>query len=328
MGKKYTLLLYYEILRKHSDPEHPLSEARIMELMDREGVTVNRNNVERNMGFLMEAGVDVEHARGLKGGYYLTERKFTEAELRLLIDSVLASRHISNTNSKKLIGKIEDLASDSFRHQMTHVKMVDAFEKTENEELFKSIGIIDRAISKKKAIHFDYMKYGSDKKMFCSSSPTVTVLQMILQNQRYYLVSYNMDVKEVRHYRVDRIKNAELTDLAAVPIRDVPGYESGFDYTKYATQLPYMYTDRPEQITFLADESIIDQVVDWLGKKNVIFDKNAPEGKIRVRVTASRMAFKFWALQYLEHVEVLMPRQLRTDILKSLQDGVNKYSKE
>lgn len=60
----------------------------------------------------------------------------------------------------------------------------------------------------------------------------------------------------------------------------------------------------------------------------LLFIRNAPEGKIRVRVTASRMAFKFWALQYLEHVEVLMPRQLRTDILKSLQDGVNKYSEE
>ena len=328
MGKKYTLLLYYEILRKHSDPEHPLSEARIMELMDREGVTVNRNNVERNMGFLMEAGIDVEHARGLKGGYYLTERKFTEAELRLLIDSVLASRHISKADSGKLIGKIEDLASDSFRHQMTHVTMVDAFEKTENEELFESIDVIDQAISRRKAIHFDYMKYGSDKKMFCSSSPTVTAFQMILQNQRYYLVSYNMDVGEIRHYRVDRIKNAKLTDLAAVPIRKVPGYENGFDYAKYATQLPYMYTDRPELITFLADESIIDQVVDWLGRKNVMFDKNAPEGKIRVNVRASRKAFKFWALQYLEHVEVLMPKQLRQDILKSLQEGAGKYSKE
>lgn len=29
--------------------------------------------------------------------------------------------------------------------------------------------------------------------------------------------------------------------------------------------MPYMYTDRPENIDFIADAGIVDQIIDWFG---------------------------------------------------------------
>ena len=58
----------------------------------------------------------------------------------------------------------------------------------------------------------------------------------------------------------------QFYDKPAKPIRDVEGYESGIDYKKIASTMPYMYTDEPERIQFITSVSIIDQVIDWFGK--------------------------------------------------------------
>ena len=67
------------------------------------------------------------------------------------------------------------------------------------------------------------------------------------------------------HYRLDCITDIRLTDEPATPLRSLSGHESGIDYKEYATSLPYMFTDKPERVEFLADPVIIDQIVDWFG---------------------------------------------------------------
>ena len=50
-------------------------------------------------------------------------------------------------------------------------------------------------------------KYGADKKMHRSAIHTVSPYQMILHNQRYYLMGYNEKWQHIQYYRMDRITN-------------------------------------------------------------------------------------------------------------------------
>ena len=88
--------------------------------------------------------------------------------------------------------------------------------------------------------------------------------------------------------------------------------------------MPYLYTDTPEQVIFLADAQIIDQIIDWFGT-GVKITKADDESKVRVSVKASPMAMEYWALQYVHYVEVIQPESLRGQIRDALEEGLKKY---
>ena len=50
--------------------------------------------------------------------------------------------------------------------------------------------------------------------------------------------------------------------------------------------MPYMYTDQPEHIDFIADMGIIDQIIDWFGS-DIRIGKTDEESKVKVSVKAS-----------------------------------------
>jgi predicted DNA-binding transcriptional regulator YafY len=86
-----------------------------------------------------------------------------------------------------------------------------------------------------------------------------------------------------------------------------------------------MYTDTPERIEFIADERIVDQIVDWFGldiKMSAIPDN---PGKVKVDLFASPNAMEHWALQYLNYVEVTKPASLRERIKTNLAEAIKKY---
>lgn len=148
---------------------------------------------------------------------------------------------------------------------------------------------------------------------------------MILHNQHYYLIAYSEYWGNMVFHRLDRITNMIVTDRKATPIRDVPGYEGGINYKELSSAMPYMYTDQPEHIDFIADMGIIDQIIDWFGS-DIRIGKADEESKVKVSVKASPNAMVHWAMQYIDHVEIISPEPLRTRVKEALENGLKKYN--
>ena len=318
--KKLALLRILQILEQYSDIDHPLKQEDIARYLDRDfGIVIERKAIGRNILLLKDAGYDILSDRR---GCYLVSREFEDSELRLLIDGVLASKHITAKHSKELIEKLCSLSNKYFRSHVKNIWSVNEWSKTDNQALFYNIEIVDAAIEQGKQIAFCYNKYGADKKLHKTSDHRATPYQMILRNQRYYLIACNEKWKNLGHYRLDRITDIRLTDEPATQLRSLPGHESGIDYKEYATSLPYMFTDKPESVEFLADPAIIDQIVDWFGD-NARIEQSGD--KLKVYVKASPMAMEYWAMQYLNFVEILSPISLRSRIAANLEAARGKY---
>ena len=319
--KKLALLRILQILEQYSDYENPLKQEDIARYLDRDyGIVIERKAIGRNIFLLKDAGYDILSDRR---GSYLASREFDDSELRMLIDGVLASRHITAKHSKELIEKLCSLSNKYFRSHVKNIWSVNEWSKTDNQALFYNIEIIDTAIEQGKQIAFSYNKYGADKKLHKTSDQRVTPYQMILHNQRYYLVACNEKWKNLGHYRLDRITDIRLTGEPVTPLRSLPGHENGIDYREYATSLPYMFTDQLENIEFLAEPGIVDQIVDWFGENARI----QPCGdKLKVYVKASPNAMEYWAMQYLNFVEILSPASLRSRIAANLEAARGKYN--
>ncbi len=321
--KKLALLRILQIFKKYSDYDHPLKQEDIARILDEDyGIKVERKAISRNVALLKDARFEIESSRA---GSYLDERDFTDSELRLLIDGVLSSKYITARYSKELIGKLCALSSVYSRSHVKHIHSVGEWDKSENQALFYNIELVDEAIENHLQITFDYNKYGADKKLHKTHTHTVSPYQLVLHNQRYYLMCKNERWHNMSFYRLDKITNMSLTDEKTTPITRIPGYERGINYKELSTALPYMYTDRPERVDFLANENIVDQVIDWFGKDIRIDKCRERDCTVRVSVVVSVMAMEHWAMQYVPYVEIISPASLREKIKSNLTCGAEIY---
>lgn len=174
-----------------------------------------------------------------------------------------------------------------------------------------------------RSVSYDYNKYGADKKLHKSSYQEVSPYQMILHNQRYYLMAYSEYWGNMVFHRLDHITNMSISKTPAVPIHSVAGYESGIDYKRFSSAMPYMYSDEPERIEFIADACIIDQIIDWFGRDTQISKRG--DGRVTVTVKASPIAMEHWAMQYINYVEITKPESLKIKIKNSLENAIEKY---
>ncbi len=127
-AKKLITINILRILQRHSDAAHPISQKEIIKyLKDEYGMEVDRKAVRRNIDFLIDAGYEIKPAspekkrmmpnaetgekeeQPLITDIYLV-RDFSDAELRMLIDSVLFSGHIPHSQRKELAEKLEGLS--------------------------------------------------------------------------------------------------------------------------------------------------------------------------------------------------------------------------
>jgi predicted DNA-binding transcriptional regulator YafY len=271
-------------------------------------------------------------------GSFLDGRPFENAELRLLIDSVLGSKHISAAYTKGLIEKLTALSNKYFKSHIKNIYSINDWNKAQNADLFLNIELVDEAIESNVCVSFLYNKYGEDKKLHPTSRNLVSPYQMILHNQHYYLIAFNHKWQSMRYYRMDKITDMQLTDEKRVELRSIKGFESGINYKQISSCLPYMFTDMPERVEFLADKKIIDQVVDWFGYdieiKGESIEIKGEDIKIKgegdkflITLTVSPNAMEYWAMQYLNYVEIVSPKHLRDRIKENLAKAIEKYNK-
>lgn len=320
--KKLALIRIWQILKDNSDYAHPLTQEEIARQLEIQyGIVIERKAISRNLSLLREAGVEIGSCRT---GCYLEYRDFEDSELHMLIDGVLSSRYITAKHSKDLIERLCGLSNRYFRSSIKNIWSVNDWSKTDNQELFYNIELIDAAIEKGYQLHYNYNKYGIDKKLHRTSQQYVSPYQMILHNQRYYLMAYSEYWNNMVFHRLDRITDMKVLEKKATPIRSIPGYENGVDSKELSSAMPYMYTDKPERIDFIADVCIVDQIIDWFGT-DVRFAKTDDKTKVSVSLKASPMAMEHWAMQYIDHVEITSPASLRERIKCALENGAKKY---
>ena len=340
--KKISIIAILNILNKYSDQEHRLSQKDIMNYLKVDyGLNIERKAIKRNLMDLMDFGYEIEYTPTSKintqgeeeiisSDWYI-EHKFDNSELRLLIDSLLFSKHIPYSQCKELINKLIELSSIHFRANVQHVhNLPDTLPL--NPELMLTVELIDEAIQNKRKIVFNYTEYGMDKKKRLTTKENGDVIeyrinpyQMVATNGHYYLICGLEELDGLMHMRVDRIVNVKILDMKARPPRERIGGKTGLNLPKHMAEHIYMYAGKSIRVTFLAHHNKMQDIVDWFG---LDFDiTKIDEETIEVNVLVNEMAMYRWALQYGNWVEVLSPKSLREELELTTVKMAEKYAK-
>ena len=111
-NKKMLNMLILDILEQYSDEDHHLTQQEIIRhLRAQYGMECDRRSVKNNIDSLKELGFDI--VTNNKGAF-LAGRKFDNAELRLLIDSILFNKGISQKRARELIDKLKEFGGRHF----------------------------------------------------------------------------------------------------------------------------------------------------------------------------------------------------------------------
>ena len=323
-NKKMLNMLILEILRKYSDENHSLTQQEIIRLLDKNyGMECDRRSVKNNILYLKELGYNIS----MDKGYRLLEREFDDAELRILIDSVLFSKSISTRQARGLIDKIRDLASNYFNAKVSHVSNLPDLHRTVNKQAMYSLDTINDAISEHKKISFIYNIIGTDLKLHPKREEPYIVnpYQIVANNGRFYLIGNYDKYDNIAHFRIDRMTDVRMLSEKTKPLKQLPGYEHGLDLPKHMAEHIYMFSGKSETIQLRTTADMMTELVDWFGNDFSVTKKKGDE--IIVRITCNVSAMRFWALQYGPYVEVLKPESLRKQIREDVAGMVEKYNR-
>ncbi len=336
-AKKLSLIYILRILKRHSDPDHPLSQQEILAYLEEEyGMVLDRKAVKRNLMNLVDAGYPLGNkpwerrsatAEGgvekVYGSWYY-EHEFAPAELSALISSLLFS-HLPRKQVRNLIGKLEDLQSEHFYNPATQVENIpndnwldDTAETSENKQMFYSLEVLNEAIAKRRKVMFNYMEYGPDKKQRPRVRPgrkrphryRVSPYAVVATNGRFYLIGNTDGHDDISHYRVDRLNEVRLLeDEPARPKTSIEELTRGkLNLPKHLAEHVNMFAGPAEHCCFRIHRSHLDSVMDAFGRHCRISE--VKESTVVVNVKVNPKALFHWSLQFGPMIKVLAPQEL------------------
>lgn len=321
-GSKKILIIYvYEILKRYSDFNHKLSQSEIAALVEEiYGLKCDRKSIGRNISALINAGIDIETYNENNEGYYLREPPFSDSEIRMLIDSVLASRYISCNYVGQLIKKLSNLSTVHLTSRIPHITRADRWVHTDNRQVFLNIELLDEAVESHRKVRFNYNMYGLDFKLHPRHNYKYEVdpYQIVCNNGRYYLVGNYEKHDRLTNFRIDLITDVEILDTQATPFQN--------DIAEYSKHALNMCDGKEVSAIIKLKRDRIGDVIDWFGKDITILSKEN-NGDISVKVIGSDNGIRMWAIQYGRLVEVISPTDLREAIRQDVAAIAEKYNK-
>lgn len=290
---KRKLPILAKLLLERSDEDHPITRQDMQDELARWGLSAERKSLYDDMEQLRELGLDVQAKRGRNGGWYIGQRDFELAELKLLVDAVQSSRFITPKKSRSLIKKLEHMAGKHDAGKLQRQVYVAGRVKTENENIYYSIDSIHKAIQENRQISFCYLDWNLKKQLAVRprGEKQVSPWALIWQDENYYLAAFDSANGVMKHYRVDKMGDVTVLKEAREGVEQF----SQVDLASYTNQVFGMYGGREETVTLQFPDRLIGVVLDRFGRGADIRSMEAGVFRIRARVTVSGQFYGWMA---------------------------------
>ena len=197
--------------------------------------------------------------------YHVVSRPFELPELKLLVDAIQSSRFITEKKTNALIRKLEKLVSRHEAMRLQRQVYVSGRIKTMNESIYYAVDTIHNAIAGNRQIRFQYYQWNVKKEMVLRRDGAwyhVSPWGLSWDSENYYLVGYDAEAGDIRHYRVDKMLHIRMTDEP----REGRERFRKLDMAEYARKSFGMFGGKEEHVKLLVDNSLAGVIIDRFGK--------------------------------------------------------------
>ena len=323
-NQKLKLLYLCRYLLRQSDEDHPVTVAQMIAYLAGQDIAAERKSIYDDMESLRLFGLDVQSVRvGSATGYFIGERQFQLPELKLLVDSVQSSRFITGRKSLDLIGKLESLASVHQARELNHQVFVRGRIKTMNESIYYNVDELHAAIDRDRAITFRYYDWGLDKKRVWRREGgryAVSPWALMWDSENYYLIAYDGQAGEIRHYRVDKMASIAQTDQ---PRQGAEAF-ARLDMAAYSNAHFGMFSGQTETVRLAFENALAGPVIDQFGADVSLVPMDGEHFSVTVNVAVNRQLFG-WLLGFGTRARILAPASAAEEMRRCLESAAALY---
>jgi len=348
--KPYVVLQY---LLKYSDENNVCSAFDIIAFLEDCGLSAERRSIYRDIeeinkvSLMLENECTIDEAEEMllddeddelklvvydknKKGFYVRQRHFDLNDIRLLAECVYSAKFIAEGQANRLVDVVCDFVSENQAEKIRHNAFLTDRVKTNNKSVLNNISIINEAMSKEveglkhipEKISFKYLKYsidniGNQVERRHGAKYTVSPFQLLINDGNYYLLAYDDYAKDMRTYRVDRMKSVSFT---GIPREGEEVFEK-IDLKTYTQRVFSMFGGEQKRVTLRFINPLLDTVVDRFGTKGVIYSKvDDTHFSVTAQIEISDQFFG-WLLGFGKKVKVLAPDDIK-DKFKAYLDKI------
>lgn len=331
VSSKERLVKLMEIFEKQTNEENVLSIDDIILRLQEEffkvypdEYMVDRKTIKSDIKKLKETNFQIEDRLGKMGKklYYFVGEDFERYEIRILLDAVYSAKFITNRERENLIRKIRELTNKNDKEIYDSKLLVPQLEVTENAALKYYLDKIHEAIFKEVKLEFQYGNYDTHKNFNVHHNGDYYIVHpynLVWNRDFYYLVAYNEKRNTLINYRVDRMRNVNITEDKFK--RDVD-----FNINKYLNNCFNMYPGKSSIIEIKFVNKLINAVIDRFGKGVNIINKDDSFFTIRIHAAVNEGLLR-WILNWGSDAEVISPIYLRKMVKDEIEKMVNIYNR-
>ena len=333
-GRKMKLLEVMRILERETDAEHALTANRIAARLEEKGFPhADRKGIYDDINVLNcflkpGGGGGCKRPRIEKDeitfGYYLDNRPFSVADLKLIIDALLSSRFLSEAKTMELVGALESLCSVHQAKGLKRQIIVANRVKNMNANVLNNADHIHAAIDRDVCIRFRYFDYGVKMERLLRKKGAwyvVSPLALVYCDDNYYMVGYVPQENMVKNYRVDRMTSVSATDIPRTGKEHFTKEEQG-QYQSYTFK---MYSGKVQDVTLRFRNSMMNEVVSKLGRQPYARAVDDEHFEITVPVAVSPQFFA-WVFGLGRYVRIVAPESVRQDMRRMLGKVASLYT--
>ena len=321
-NQKLKLLYIRDFLLRNTDDEHSVTTKQIIEELERLDIKAERKSIYDDLYQLGadSYGMDIISENGK---HRIASRDFELQEVKLLVDMVQSSNFISREKTRQLIKKLNGLVSVHEAKELNRQVYVRNRVKTMNESVYLNVDKLSDAISADRSISFKYFKYNEkrEKELRHGGGPhEVSPFALIWVDQNYYLLAYNPEVGEMRHFRVDRMKNITVTDTP----REGRELFEKTDMSTYTSKVFNMFTGELQKIRLRFRNEFADIVIDRFGPETMLIPDGGEHFTVTLELAVSPQ-FYAWLVPFRQGVEILSPESVREGMKEHLKSILEIY---
>lgn len=321
--QKLKMLYLMQIFLERSDEEHIVTMPEIIEYLSARGIAAERKTIYGDIELLRDYGMDIIKVNDRVRGYYLANRQFELAELKLLVDAVQSSKFITSKKSRELIGKLETLCSTAQAKQLHRQVVVTNRNKTINENIYYNVDMIYNAISENAKIRFQYFEWSVNKEMKLRREGAYYIVSPWLltwDDENYYLIAYDDRSRMIRHYRVDKMLGMDILQEA----REGREQFENFDIAGYSRKTFGMFAGEEETVTLRCESSLTGVMIDRFGKDVPMRQADETHILVRINVAVSRQFFG-WLTGLGAAVKIEIPEKVAHAYQEYLREIIKCY---
>jgi len=307
--QKLKPLYIMNYLLRNSDEDHPVTVNQLIAHLDAQGITAERKSIYSDIDALRQFGLDiVQSSSGRASGYYIANRSFELPELKLLVDSVQSSKFITRRKTSALIKKIEQLASVHEAQLLNRQVFVANRIKNMNESIYYNVDELHTGILQNKKIKFKYFEYTTAKERRYRKDGefyTVSPFAMTWDDENYYLVAYDSEAAQIKHYRVDKMEKISIV----TETRDGAEVYNSLDMAVYTRKTFGMFTGEEVNVSLRFKNNLVGAVIDRLGSGVFIVPDGNEHFTVRTDVVVSPQFFA-WVFGFGDSAQIVSPEHV------------------